>query len=713
MNATFGHIGVVLAFVAAVAGVVVLAVGLSTGRASRIRNGQLYAPVILLGGLLATVAMEHALITHDFSVAFVAANNSRQTPLLYSVTGLWSALAGSILLWGVVLGGYATVMVWRFRRRAAEPLVAWATLVVYVVAAFFFGLMLHAADPFQHVVGAVPSDGAGPNSLLQDNPLQSIHPPLLYLGFVGFTIPFAFAIASLITGRLDDAWQRETRGWTLFAWTSLTIGILLGALWSYQVLGWGGFWAWDPVENASFMPWLIGTAYLHSVMVQERRGLLRVWNLSLVIATFSLTILGTFLTRSGVIQSVHAFSDSTIGPLLLGFFGLVLVTGVGLIAWRGDRLRSVGGIDSPVSREGAFLANNLLFVAFAVVVLLGTVFPLLYEALNHGQQITVGAPYFNRLIIPIGLGLLFLMAVAPALPWRKTTVEVMRGRLAVPATLAVLVVVVCVVAGMHGFEPLVAFGLAAFAAGSAGRALVLSVRAAWRSARGAGVPPARAWLAGWHGLVGRANGGMIVHLGVIVLVVGLAAASAFGHRTEVLLSPGQRTVFEGHTIEFLGTRTVTTPAVSELQAVLRVDGRGTYTPAISSFGSDSQDVGTPAIDSSWRQDVYLTIDSTPPTGNTWTFGVVVQPLVVWLWVGGLLVAVGAVLSAIPGRRRRPTDPVSRQVSDRRAPTPDAVPPTEPTGSELTGSELTSAVPPGTDQRAGSDRPVPASIGADE
>ena len=244
---------------------------------------------------------------------------------------------------------------------------------------------------------------------------MAFHPPILYLGFVGFTIPFAFAIASLITGRIGEGWQLATRRWTLFAWAFLTVGIVLGAWWSYQVLGWGGFWAWDPVENASFLPWLCATAYLHSVLVQERRGLLRVWNLSLVIATFSLTILGTFLTRSGVIESVHAFSDSDIGPLLLGFFGVVMATGVGLIAWRGDRLRSPGGIDSVVSREGAFLVNNLLFVVFAFVVLLGTVFPLLYEAFR-GQQVTVGAPYFNAMTLPIGLALLFLMSIGPALP---------------------------------------------------------------------------------------------------------------------------------------------------------------------------------------------------------------------------------------------------------------------------------------------------------
>jgi cytochrome c-type biogenesis protein CcmF len=665
VNGTLGHTGVLLGFVAAVVGVAVIAVGLARGRGSTMRSGQIYAPVVLLGGVIAVAAMEHALVVHDFSLTYVADNNSRSTPLLYSVTGLWSALAGSILLWALVLGGYATAMVWRFRRRSSEPLVAWATLVVYVVAAFFFGLMLGPADPFQHVVGAIPTSGLGPNTLLQDNPLVLIHPPLLYLGFVGFTLPFAFAVASLITGRLDDDWQSETRRWTLFAWAFLTMGILLGAWWSYQVLGWGGFWGWDPVENAALLPWLVGTAYLHSVMVQQRRGLLRIWNLSLVVAMFSLTILGTFLTRSGVIESVHSFSDSTIGPLLLGFFGLVLVTGVGLIAWRGDRLRSPGGIDAPISREGAFLANNLLFVGFAVIVLLGTVFPLLYQALDGGS-VTVGAPYFNRFFIPVGLGLLFLMAVAPALPWRKSTVEVMRVRLAVPAAVGVVVVVACVVAGIHGLEPLLAFGLGGFAAASAGRALVLSVRGAWRGARAAGATPVRAAASGWRGMVGRANGGMVVHIGVVVVAVGLAAATSFLHRGELQLAPGQSATFAGHRVTFEGNRIVTTPSHTADEAILRVD-RGAFTPAVSQFGSGSSAVGTPAIDSSWRDDLYLTVVSIPDKGAVWTFGVVEQPLVMWLWIGAGLIAVGSVLSAVPGRRRRPTDPVSAPVVETAPP----------------------------------------------
>ena len=660
MNGALGHTGVVLAFVAATVGAIVLAVGLATKRTGVLRSGRHYAVVLLAGAVLATVAMERALLTHDFSLAYVAANNSRTTPLLYDITGMWSALAGSILLWGLILAGYAVAMVVRFRRRADDTLVAWATLVVFVVAAFFFALMLGPADPFAHTVGAIPANGNGPNVLLQDNPLVAFHPPMLYLGFVGFTLPFAFGIAALATGRLDDDWQRETRRWTLFAWTFLTIGIVLGAWWSYQVLGWGGFWGWDPVENAAVLPWLTATAFLHSVLVQERRGLLRVWNLSLVISTFCLTILGTFLTRSGVIQSVHAFSQSDVGPELLAFFGVAVVGGVGLIAWRGDRLRAPGSIDSPLSREGAFLVNNLLFVLLAFVILLGTLFPLLYAAFS-GQQVTVGAPFFDTMTLPIGICLLVLMAVGPALPWRKTTASTLRDRLLVPAWVGGLVVVGCVAGGVRGLPALLAFGLGGFTAAANVRQLVLASRGARR--HGA------AW---WRGLVGRANGGMVVHLGVVVLAIGLIAATSFRSQAELVLRPGKVVRFAGHTFVFEGLRNVDTPQRLATEALVRVDGGGPFTPAVSQYGGPSSEVvGTPAIDSGFFGDVYLTWDATGRTGKSTggnvvstlpktaiAVGAIVEPLMAWMWAGGILIGIGGLLAMVPGTRRRATDPVS-------------------------------------------------------
>jgi cytochrome c-type biogenesis protein CcmF len=569
---------------------------------------------------------------------------------------MWSALAGSILLWGLILSVVSTIFVWRYRQQAQDSVIRYATLVLYVVSAFFFGLMVGPANPFITAPGA--TQGLGPNSLLQDNPLVAIHPPLLYVGFVVFTVPFAFAIGMLATGRVGDRWQIECRRWTLVAFTFLSVGIVLGAWWSYQVLGWGGFWGWDPVENAALLPWLCGTAYLHSTLVQERRGLMRVWNLSLSIATFALTILGTFLTRSGVITSVHAFSESDLGPLLIGFFFAVVIVGFGLIAWRGDRLRSPGGIDAPLGREGAFLLNNVLFVGFAFVVLLGTLYPLLYEAATQ-QQVTVGAPFFNTVAIPVGLTLLFLMAVAPVLSWRKINGGILWQRLAIPVWIGVGTVVLCVAFGLRGIGTLVGFGLGAMAAATAARALVLSVRAA--HTRHVGL---------WRGLVGRANGGMIVHLGVVVLAVGIIAATSYRHQAELPMHKGSVVTYDGHRFEFEGLRTVTSPSRTAQQAIVKVDGAAFY-PATTSFGSALSVVGTPAIDSGLFDDVYLTFDAVGglgassgnqainnlPKGSV-AIGVVIEPLVAWLWAGGLLIGVGGLLALVPGSRRRPTDPVS-------------------------------------------------------
>jgi cytochrome c-type biogenesis protein CcmF len=644
LNAAFGHAGVGLGFAAAVLGIAVVSVGLARGRPSLLRSTRAYAWLLLAGAAVATVAMQHALLTHDFSLQYVYENNSRETPLLYTITGMWSALEGSILLWGLVLAGYTAAMAHHFRRRADDRLVAWATLVTFAVGAYFFGLMLGPADPFKAMPGPLPPDGLGPNPLLQDNPLVAFHPVMLYLGFVGFTIPFAFAAAALVTGRIGEGWLVETRRWTLFAWGFLTVGVILGAWWSYKVLGWGGFWDWDPVENASFLPWLCGTAYIHSVMVQERRGLLRVWNLSLLVATFSLTILGTFLTRSGVVQSVHSFSESTIGPLLLAFFGAVVASGLGLIAWRGDRLRSPEGIESLVSREGAFLANNLVFSVFALVVLLGTVFPLLVQALN-GSDVTVGSPYFDTMARPIGLTLLFLMAVAPALPWRRTSSELLRSRLIWPAVLGTATVVACSAAGVRGFTQLLTFGLGAFAGIAAIRQLAISTRAAHR--RGSRL---------WRGLFGRANGGMVVHVGVVVIAVALAAALSYGHRGNVVLRPGQSARFDGHTFSYIGVRRQVRPNQTALIALVRLDGGRVLRPAVSRFGSDTEGVGTPSIATGPAGDVYLSLASSPSPDGTVSLSVVDQPMVMWLWVGGGIVALGTFMAAVPtGRRagRRP------------------------------------------------------------
>jgi cytochrome c-type biogenesis protein CcmF len=645
MNLFLGSAGVLLGLSAALLGAVTLAYALITKRRDLHWLVVPYTVLIVVGAVVAVFAMERALITRDFTVRFVAENGSTRTPALFNVATLWAALEGSILLWALILSGYTALVVGKFRRRLRDPLVAYAVLTMFVVAAFFFFLMAFPANPFERFNPVPGFDGPGPNPLLQNHPLMAFHPPMLYLGYVGFTVPFAFAIAALATGRVGEGWLVATRRWTLVAWGFLTVGIILGAWWSYEVLGWGGYWAWDPVENASFLPWLTGTAYLHSVMVQERRGMLRVWNLSLLCATFSLTILGTFITRSGVLDSVHAFTESAIGPSILAFFALTIAVTVGLIGWRGDRLRAPGRIDSPLSREAAFLANNVVFAVFAFVVLLGTVFPLLVEALND-DRVSVGTPYFNRMTMPLALTLLFLMAVAPVLPWRKASTELLRHRLFWPACVGTATLVLALLLGAHGFAPMVAYGLAGFAAGSALRQIVLATRRQ-----------------GWRGLVGRANGGMVVHLGVILIAVALAASQSSVRQAEFTLKPGEQTAFAGHTLKFVGTEVEQDTNKTVTKALVEIDGTGPWAPAVNQFPFGNQSVGSPSVRTTARDDVALTLLALPEGGDQGavTIRVTTQPLVVWLWIGGAVMAVGTLLAAFPGRRRDPLDPVSAPI----------------------------------------------------
>ncbi|MDH5519309.1 MAG: cytochrome c biogenesis protein CcsA, partial [Acidimicrobiia bacterium] len=575
MNSVLGFAFVALGLAASVMGAVGGTYALVAMAPSRqpifLRTVRRWAALVVVAAVGAFVVMEVALFQRDFTVSYVSKVGSRATPPLFNFAALWSSLEGSLLLWVLILALYVAAVLVKFRDRADDPLLNWALVVMLIVSAFFFGLLVGPANPFG-VVEIPPDfvDGPGPNPLLQNHVLMAIHPPMLYLGYVGFTVPFAFAIAALITGRVGEGWLVETRRWTVAAWGFLTLGIVLGAWWSYEVLGWGGYWAWDPVENASLLPWLTGTAYVHSVMVQERRGMLRVWNLSLLCATFALTILGTFLTRSGAVESVHAFTAGAVGPALLAFFAVVAAVSVGLIGWRGDELRSPGAIDAPLSREGSFMANNVAFGALAFVVLLGTVFPLLIEAWD-GTRLTIGRPYFDSMARPIAMVILFLMASAPVLPWRKASTELLSTRLFWPAVLAVCSMALALILGGRGFYPVLTFGLGGFAAGAALRQVVLATRRQ-----------------GWRGLVGRTNGGMIVHLGVVLLAVGMSASEAYKSERTVNLAVGESATVEGHEFRYVEPGADINDRRLRVFAGIEIDGGDVYHPATTSFRSNGQ-----------------------------------------------------------------------------------------------------------------------------
>ena len=625
------------------------------GRADRERNAQTLTWLMLASAAVACGTLIWALVSHDFSVRYVAENGGRAVPLYYTVISLWAGLEGSLLLWLLVLSGF-TVLVMRFRHVRAGQLRPWALAVMSVVALFFFSVAMFAGNAFD-VVSPVPVDGPGPNPLLQDHPLMGAHPPLLYLGYVGFTVPFAYAVAALITGETGRGWVLVTRRWTLAAWTFLTAGVLLGGWWSYEVLGWGGYWAWDPVENASILPWFTATALLHSIMVQERRAALRVWNLALAVGTFLLVLVGTFLTRSGVLASVHAFSQSAVGPLLLGFLLLVLVAVGALFIWRADRLGPETGLDGALSREAVFLGNNVVLVGLAFTVLIGTVFPLLLEALN-GQRVSVGAPYFNRMSIPLALAMVLLMGVGPVVPWGLADPRLLVRRLAVPAAFGALVIAGLGLMGLRGVAPLMTFGLAAFVTATIGWQFAAGAAAARRST-------GRGWPGALVVAVGRRRrlyGGLIVHFGVVLAAVAIAASGAYGIDGEEQLRVGESFTVGGYTARLVGVDERPSPRRTSLVARVELTrgnrSFGVHEPAISSYPGTAQGIGTPSVRTGAREDAYLVLSAVDEDRAWARIRLSVNPLMVWLWIAGGIMVAGSVLAGLParGRRARPPRP---------------------------------------------------------
>jgi cytochrome c-type biogenesis protein CcmF len=524
------------------------------------------------------------------------------------------------------------------------------------------------ANPFRAVL-PVPADGPGPNPLLQNHILMGIHPPLLYLGYVGMSVPFAFAMGALLAGVKGGAWIQLTRRWTTAAWMFLTAAIIAGMWWSYEVLGWGGYWAWDPVENASFLPWLTATAFLHSAMVEERRGMLRVWNLSLITATFALTILGTFLTRSGILSSVHAFAEGEIGYWFLGFIVVVLVFSLALVAGRSDELRTEGRLDAVASRETAFLLNNLLFSVFTFTVLLGTLFPLVAEAVR-GVKVSVGEPFFNSMTLPLCMALLFLMGVGPALPWRVAPRDVVRRELAVPAALAVLVALAVGLLVGGGVYAIVTFAFGTFALAVNLRQFSIGARARMR-AHGEAAPVALARLVGGNR---RRYGGYLAHIGAIIVAVAVGASSAYKSETEATLRKGETMSLRGHTIrldELWGRQEPQRFVLGADVTVLR-DGKpaGRMDPRLNFYQTSEQPITTPAVRSRASGDLYLNLMAVERDGSTATIRMIVEPLVPWIWAGGLIIVLGALITVAPSRgRERRTVPVPMPARPPLAPAP--------------------------------------------
>jgi cytochrome c-type biogenesis protein CcmF len=595
----------------------------------------------------ASALIIHAFVTGDYSIKYVQHYSDSVQPLFYRITSYWGGLDGSIMFWVFLLSVFGSLAIYANRERHRE-LIPYVVSVISVVEMFFLFLMIIHKNPFETFLTAAPADGRGLNPLLQ-NPYMAIHPPSLYTGFVGMTIPYAFGMAALITGHLDDAWLRAVRRWTMISWLFLSFGLTLGMIWAYEELGWGGFWGWDPVENAGLLPWFTATAFLHSVMVQERRSMLRVWNVTLVIVTFFLTIFGTFMTRSGVVQSVHAFGeDPELARLFTGFMITILVASFGLVIYRLPLLRSRNELDSWVSREAAFLVNNWILLFSAFFILFATMFPTLSEAVR-GQRLTVAAAFYNKWMLPVGLILLFLTGVGPLLAWRKSTVSNLKYQFLCPGITGLVTGVAIVALGVRVWTSGLCFMFSGFVLGTIAQEF-------WRGAvvrrRSTGTDLLTAMI----GLVGRSRrryGGYIVHVGIVLMFLGFAG-QGFKHDEKVLLRPGQQTTVGHFTIRHDAIRTTDDGQKQMVTAYITAfeDGKeiGKLYPARWFYRKhESEPTTEVAIRRSPTEDLYVVIGGYEMKDQSANLEIVINPLVNWIWFGFAVMAMGTGLALLPER----------------------------------------------------------------
>jgi cytochrome c-type biogenesis protein CcmF len=593
--------------------------------------------------LVASLVLLAAFVRRDFSLVYVARLSSEELPLGYTLSAFWSGQEGSLLLWLLVLTAYTAVAVGLARRRRSE-LLPWIVPPLALVVTFFAFVLVAVSSPFETQVA--PANGAGMNPSLQ-NPYMLAHPVFLYLGYVGLAVPWAFAMGALLARRNDEAWIISTRRWTLFAWTMLGVGQLLGAKWAYEEIGWGGYFAWDPVENAALMPWLAATAFLHSVMIQEKRGMLKIWNVLLVILAFGLSLFGTFLTRSGILNSIHSFTESPIGAWFLGFIALVVTLSLGLLFVRLPLLRSRTKLESLVSREATFLYNNLLLVALCLTILWGVIWPILSEAVR-GEASMVGGPYYNFFLRTFGLPLLLLMGLAPLVAWRRASLRSLGASFAWPAGIALATAVVLIALGAGSSTAgLLAYTFSAFVLGSIGYEFVRGTRTR-RALDGAG------WWPAFSSLVGRNRrryGGYVVHAAIVMLAIGVAG-SAYDTTRSARLDRGERLEIAGYTLTHQGTTQSMAANARELRAQVRVtrDGEslGTYEPGKNFYPVEEQVSNEPAIRSDARTlgDLFLILETANPDGSI-QLKAVVNPLVNLIWLAGLLFVGGALIAMWP------------------------------------------------------------------
>ena len=645
--ADVGYVALSIAFVLAVYAAIISLIAVRSGQGDlwlSARNA-VWAAVALTS--VASAALVYALVTRDFSLRYVAEYTSRDLSIPLTVSAWWAGQAGSLLLWSWLLAVFAGVVLIQNRRQNKE-LTPYTVAVIMAVLAFFLGIVIFAANPFEKLP-ATPADGLGLNPLLQNKGML-YHPPTLYLGYVGFAVPYAYAMAALMSGRLGNEWICASRRWTLFAWLFLGAGNLLGAQWAYTVLGWGGFWGWDAVENASLMPWLTGTAFLHSAMMQQRRGMLKVWNLVLIIATFSLCLFGTAVTRGGILSSVHAFSTGPLGWALVGLIGAVLLASLWLLWKRMPALRSEHELDSLVSRESGFLFNNLILVGAAFAIFWGTIFPWLSKAVQAGS-ITVEPAFYNRVTGPIFLAMIMLMGLCPLVGWRKASLENLVRNALIPVAAALAAAALLYGQGVRSPPALLAFPAMAFVAAAGLQEFYRGVRARARSHRDSllWVLPRLVW----------SNkpryGGQIVHMGIILVAMGVASYFMYSTGAGGVLAPGESLSVGGYELTFDGLEersTETRDIIAANLAVTRDGGPdGTIAPEMVLFRSQLSVMTNIGLRSGLREDLYVILNSVGEDGRV-SIRAFVNPLVTWIWIGGGVMLAGTAIAFWPDRRER-------------------------------------------------------------
>ncbi len=594
---------------------------------------------------LAVAIMEYFLLTGQFQVEYVAHYASRTQAFIYNLSALWGGQEGSLLFWGWVLAMFGTIVLIQNRNKHQE-LIPYVITGMMVTEAFFLVLMNVVTSPFK-LLDFVPADGQGLNPLLQ-NIGMFFHPVTQYLGFVGFTVPFAFGMAALLTGRLNDVWIRTTRRWTLFGWLMLSLGILFGGQWAYVELGWGGYWGWDPVENASLMPWLTATAFLHSVMIQEKRGMLKVWNLTLVMLTFLLSILGTFITRSGIIQSVHAFGVSSMGPYFLVFMGAVLIVFLWLLLNRLDDLHEDNQLDSLISRESSFLLNNLILVGAAFATLWGTIFPMISEAVT-GKKITVGPPFYEAVNGPIFLALVILVGVCPLIGWRRATKENVLRNFLKPFAFALATDAVLFALGIRDAGGLISFGVSAFVLATISLEFYRGAKARIRQYH-------ENVLWSVINLVERNRrryGGYIVHIGVMLMVIGIAGSTFYKTDVQTNVTKGSSISLRNYTVRFDGLKEVQRDNHDAVIANLTItqDGQpvGMLFPEKQFYANQDQPSTEMAVRSTLAEDLYLILAGYDDDGSA-SLKVIINPLIIWLWIGWIVLVGGTLIALLPDPR---------------------------------------------------------------